>query len=165
METSQQDSYQEILLTVNLEMWDLSLVTVFQDTLPLRSGITHLQLQVIDYPKDFSSLEFQTETLWCCLGNRTPSDPSQKKVHFWNSPLYIGLLIGKIERQHQAESGIFGTRLDIFGPSQILISCFSISVQSQLLLDVLRFEWSPNLMPIIIAVQKYEGIADLRFTD
>jgi len=27
-------------------------------------------------------------------------------------------------------------------------------VSSQLLLDVLRFEWSPNLMPIIVAFEK-----------
>ena len=97
-----------LLLTGRVEVWDLSLVAVFQDTLPLRSGVTHLQLKVIDYPKDFSSVELQAETLWCCLGNRTPSDPGQKKVHFWNSPLYIGLLIGKIERQFQAENAVAG---------------------------------------------------------
>ncbi len=68
--------------------------------------------------------------------NRTPSDPGQKKVHFWNSPIYVGLVIGKIER-----------RLGILGMND--------SIQSQLLLDVLRFEWSPNLMETIFAIRKY----------
>ena len=103
-----QRSLSDLLLTGRLEVWDLSLVAVFQDTLPLRSGVTHLQLKIIDYPKDFSSVELQAETLWCCLGNRSPSDPSQKKVHFWNSPLYVGLLIGKIERQVQTENDVVG---------------------------------------------------------
>lgn len=41
--------------------------------------------------------EFQAESLWCCLGSRPPSDPGQKKLHFWNSPLYVGLVICRRE--------------------------------------------------------------------
>ena len=124
-------------LTINFEVWDLSAVALFQDALPLRSGITHVQLQLVDHPATGGfSCEFEAETVWCCLGNRTPSDPGQKKVHFWNSPIYVGLIIGKVER-----------RLGILGMSD--------SIQSQLLLDVLRFEWSPNLMDTIFAIKKY----------
>jgi len=105
-EVSKKRSIPPLLLTGRVEVSDLSLVAVFQDTLPLRSGVTHLQMKVIYYPKDFSSVELQAETLWCCLGNRTPSNPSQKEVHFWNSPLYVGLLIGKIERQFQTDNAV-----------------------------------------------------------
>jgi len=123
-------------LTLTVDAWDLSAVALFQDALPLRSGLTHMQLQLVDHPATgASSVEFQTETLWCCLGNRTPSDPSQKKVHYWNSPLHVGLVIGKIERH----LGILGMR---------------DRIQSQLLLDVLRFEWSPNLMNTIVTIQR-----------
>lgn len=123
-------------LTLTVDAWDLSAVALFQDALPLRSGLTHMQLQLVDHPATgISSVEFQTETLWCCLGNRTPSDPGQKKVHYWNSPLHVGLVIGKIERQ----LGILNMR---------------DTIKSQLLLDVLRFEWSPNLMDTIITIQK-----------
>lgn len=124
-------------LTLNFEVWDLSAVALFQDALPLRSGITHVQLQLVDHPATGGlSCEFEGETVWCCLGNRTPSDPGQKKVHFWNSPIYVGLVIGKIER-----------RLGVLGMSD--------SMHSQLLLDVLRFEWSPNLIETILAIRKY----------
>ncbi|KAK4026287.1 hypothetical protein OUZ56_015296 [Daphnia magna] len=123
-------------LTLNFEVWDLSAVALFQDALPLRSGITHVQLQLVDHPATGGlSCEFEGETVWCCLGNRTPSDPGQKKVHFWNSPIYVGLVIGKIER-----------RLGVLGMSD--------SMHSQLLLDVLRFEWSPNLIETILAIRK-----------
>lgn len=125
-------------LTLNFEVWDLSAVALFQDALPLRSGITHVQLQLVDHPATGGlSCEFEAETAWCCLGNRTPSDPGQKKVHFWNSPIYIGLIIGKIER-----------RLGVLGMND--------SMHSQLLLDVLRFEWSPNLIETILTIRKYE---------
>ena len=124
-------------LTLNFEVWDLSVVALFQDALPLRSGVTHVQLQLVDHPATGGlSCEFEAETVWCCLGNRTPSDPGQKKVHFWNSPIYVGMVIGKMER-----------RLGILGMSD--------SIHSQLLLDVLRFEWSPNLMETILAIYKY----------
>lgn len=134
------ESSRQTPLTLNFEIWDLSAVAIFQDALPLRSGITHVQLQLVDHPATGGlSCEFEAETVWCCLGNRTPSDPGQKKVHFWNSPIYIGLVIGKLER-----------RLGILGMSD--------TIQSQLLLDVLRFEWSPNLMDTIIAIRKYETL-------
>lgn len=123
-------------LTLNIEIWDLSAVALFQDALPLRGGVTHLQLQLVDHPATGGlSCEFEAETLWCCLGNRTPSDPGQKKVHFWNSPIHIGLAIGKLER-----------RLGILGMCD--------TIHSQLMLDVLRFEWSPNLMDTIVAIRK-----------
>lgn len=124
-------------LTLNFEVWDLSAVAVFEDTLPVRSGVTHVQLQLVDHPATGGlSCEFEAETLWCCLGNNTPSDPSQKKVHFWNSPIHIGLAIGKIER-----------RLGILGMSDTL--------QSQLMLDGIRLEWSPNLIETICSIKKY----------
>ena len=130
-------SLRQTPLTLNFEVWDFSAVAVFQDALPLRSGVTHVQLQLVDHPATGGlSCEFEAETVWCCLGNRTPSDPGQKKVHFWNSPIYVGLIIGKIER-----------RLGVLGMSD--------SIHSQLLLDVLRFEWSPNLMETIFAIRKY----------
>jgi hypothetical protein len=131
------ESSRQAPLTLNFEVWDLSVVALFQDALPLRSGVTHVQLQLVDHPATGGlSCEFEGETVWCCLGNRTPSDPGQKKVHFWNSPIYVGLIIGKMER-----------RLGVLGMSD--------SIHSQLLLDVLRFEWSPNLMETIFAIRKY----------
>lgn len=137
-ERSPIESSRQTPLTLNFEIWDLSAVAVFQDALPLRSGITHVQLQLVDHPATGGlSCEFEAETVWCCLGNRTPSDPSQQKVHFWNSPIYVGLVIGKVER-----------RLGILGMND--------TIQSQLLLDVLRFEWSPNLIDTIMTIYKYE---------
>ena len=128
-----------IPLTLTVEAWDLSAVALFQDALALRSGMTHFQLQLVDHPATgASSCELQGETLWCCLGNRTPSDPAGtlgKKVHYWGSPLYIGLIIGKIER-----------RLSVLGMPG--------SVQSQLMLDVIRFEWSPALVDTIVTIKK-----------
>ncbi len=58
-------------LTLNFEVWDLSAVALFQDALPLRSGVTHVQLQLVDHPATGGfSCEFEAETVWCCLGNR-----------------------------------------------------------------------------------------------
>ena len=102
-----------------IESTDLSAVAVFQESFPLRGGMTHVRIELLNDVQRSINAKFQAETLCYCLGNRTPSDPGQKKVHFWNSPLYIGLIIGKIERLSSADV---------------------ISVKSQILLDVIRFE-------------------------
>lgn len=135
-ETSQSKVSRSFPMTVTLDAWDLSAVALFQGAMPVRSGLTHLHFQLVKQPATgLSTCEFRGETLWCCLSNKSPTDPSQKKLHFWNSPLYVGLLFGKVERH----LGLKGT-VD--------------SVQYQLLLDVLRFEWSPNLVESIIAIQR-----------
>ena len=103
----------------NVEAWDLSAVAVFQESLPLSGGMTHVKMELLNDTQTPINAVFQAEILWCCLNNRTPSDPGQKKVHFWNSPLYIGLIIGQMERLSGADV---------------------ISVKSQILLDVIRFE-------------------------
>ena len=126
-------------LKLNVEAWDLSAVAVFQESLPLRGGMTHVRMELLNDAQTSINAEFQAETLWCCLGNRTPSDPGQKKVHFWNSPLYIGLIIGKMERLSGADV---------------------ISVKSQVLLDVIRFEWSPTLMNCLTSI--HSGLSQWR---
>lgn len=136
-EASQSKITRSFPLTLTVDAWDMSAVALFQGAMPMRSGLTHLHFQLMKHPATgLSTCEFRGETLWCCMGNKSPSDPSQKKLHFWNAPLYVGLLFGKVDR-HMGLKGIVD------------------SVQYQLLLDVARFEWSPNLMDSIVAIQRY----------
>ena len=65
-------------LKLNVEAWDLSAVAVFQESLPLRGGMTHVRMELLNDAQTSINAEFQAETLWCCLGNRTPSYPGQK---------------------------------------------------------------------------------------
>ncbi|GAB6029832.1 hypothetical protein CHUAL_005542 [Chamberlinius hualienensis] len=122
---------------ITLEVWNV--VTIFNLQLNSSFGIgfTHARLAsertaiTKDSSTDLYNYNGLLESWWCHIGEQPLPDNPNKKHHYWNTPIFVGVIL--FEAKQKAPSNGY-------------------KIES--MIDCLHLEWNPSLQNLLLQIHK-----------